>query len=404
MNAANAEFIHTATATYARINVEALEWMLARPSGRAPFLDLKLNSITLRDYTQADGLRSPDYVYGWIQGRGLEALVTHGVWLKTRNPGLSERLLARARLLYRALVELVDRHGGAYFIYDRSLVPAWPDEQGVMHTQNLRNGYRGPADAFVAKGLIAAAKQFDLERLDDWLAFLADIVAAVEQGRLVLAEKQAFDASAMARQADNYSSRMLMLSAADLLNRLDLRGAAGFGERFIAQVLDRHLHPGRKLLSDEAGGDFCNPGHAIEFAGFALAYCRASGITAPLQILLDLVEACAAQGFHGPGLAIGASISTGQIESPYYPWWTLPETIRSAAYAYAVSGESRFLDIWREAHDRFFANYWRGQPPLAIQNRDIYGPVDVAPATPDLDPLYHTGLSLLGVVELMEGR
>ena len=402
MSVASTEFTREACRTYTRINTEALEWMIARPSPRHPFLDLKVNSITGQDYTDADGLRSPAYIYGWIQGRGLEALVTHGIWLKTRNRELSERLLARARLLYEALAELVDRDGGAYFVYDRTTLPAWPDAQGALHPQNLRNGYRGPADAFVAKGLIAAANQFDPGRLDDWLAYLADIVASVEEDRLILAERQAFDASAIARQATNYSQRMLMLSAADLLNRLGLTEAAGFGERFISHVLDNHLHAGRNLLSDEVGSDFCNPGHAVEFAGFALAYCRSTGLKTPLPALLDLVEGCAAQGFHGPGVAIGVSIATGQIESPYYPWWTLPETIRSAAYAYAASGESRFLDIWREAHDRFFTSYWRDQPPFAIQNRDINGPVDVAPATPDLDPLYHTGLSLLGVIEVME--
>jgi len=404
MSVASTDFTREACQTYARINVEGLEWMLARPSGHFPFLDLRVNSITMRDFTKADGLRSPEYVYGWIQGRGLEALMTHGIWLKERNGDLSERLLARARLLYDALVDLVDRDGGAYFIYDRSLVPAWPDELGVLHPQALRNGYRGPADAFVAKGLIAAAKHFGDHRLDDWLAYLDDIVASIEQDRFILAEKQLFGAEAIARQATNYSQRMLLLSAAGLLDRLDMREAGTFGMRLITHVLENHLHSGRNLLSDEVGGDFTNPGHAIEFAGFALPYCQATGFETPVPALLDLVEGCAAQGFSGPGFTIGASIATGRIESLTYPWWTLPETIRASAYAYAISGEQRFLDIWREAHDRFFANYWRGHPPYSIQNRDINGPVDVTPATPDLDPLYHTGLSLLGAIEAMDIR
>jgi len=403
MKVESSEFIREALATYTRINVEALEWMIARPSARQPFLDLKLNSITLQNYRDADGLRSPAYVYGWIQGRGLEALVSHGIWLQSRNRDLSERLLARAELLYAALAALVDRDGGAYFLYDRDMRPAWADAQGALHPQNLRTGYRGPADAFVAKGLIAAARHFDPDRLGDWLVFLADIVASVEEGRFIIAEKQAFDASAIASQATNYSPYMLMLSAADLLNRLGLGDAARFGERFIAHALGNHLDAATNLLRDEVSGDFCNPGHAVEFAGFALAYCRATGLEAPLPALLDLVEGCAKSGFHGPGLAIGVSVATGQLESPYFPWWALPETIRAAAHAYALSGEARFLHIWREAHDRFFTRYWRGSPPIAIQNRDINGPVDVAPATPDLDTLYHTGLSLLGAMEAVEG-
>jgi hypothetical protein len=396
------DFTREACATYARINLEALEWMIARPSSHHPFLDLKVNSITMRDYDRSDGLRSPDYVYGWIQGRGLEALITHGIWLETRNGDLSRRLLARARLLYDALAELVDRDGSACFLYDQSMLPIWPDDKGGLHPQVLRSGYRTPSDAFVAKGLIAAASHFDPDRLTDWLAYLDDIVAAVEQRRFVIAEKQRVDAAAIARQTANYSQHMLLLSAAVLLNRLGLTEAAKYGERLITHVLDHHLHAERVLLSDEVGGDFCNPGHAIEFAGFALAYCHATGFTAPMPTLINLVGACAAQGFHGPGFMIGASIATGEIASAHYPWWTLPEAIRSAAYAYAVSGEPRFLEIWQEAHHRFFAGYWRGHPPYAIQNRDISGPVDVTPATPDLDPLYHTGLSLLAAIEATE--
>jgi hypothetical protein len=59
-------------------------------------------------------------------------------------------------------------------------------------------------------------------------------------------------------------------------------------------------------------------------------------------------------------------------------------------------------EIWRRAHDAFFANYWRGTPPLAYQTRTPEEPVDYVPATSDLDPGYHTGLSLLGAIEAID--
>ena len=57
------------------------------------------------------------------------------------------------------------------------------------------------------------------------------------------------------------------------------------------------------------------------------------------------------------------------------------------------------LDIWRRAHAAFFDTYWRGEPAIAYQTMTRDGPIDFVPATPDLDPGYHTGLSLLAAVE-----
>ena len=60
------------------------------------------------------------------------------------------------------------------------------------------------------------------------------------------------------------------------------------------------------------------------------------------------------------------------------------------------------MAVWRKAHKAFFANYWRGSPAIAYQTRDRNGPVDFVPATPDLDPGYHTGLSFLGGIEAID--
>jgi len=38
-------------------------------------------------------------------------------------------------------------------------------------------------------------------------------------------------------------------------------------------------------------------------------------------------------------------------------------------------------------------------PPVAYQTMTKEGPIDWVPATPDLDPGYHTGLSLLAAIE-----
>jgi hypothetical protein len=88
------------------------------------------------------------------------------------------------------------------------------------------------------------------------------------------------------------------------------------------------------------------------------------------------------------------------------PWWSLPETIRSAAFCWRESNEADVrracLGTWRDCHNAFVENYLRPEIHLmAIQTLTIEGTVSPAiPATADADPGYHTGLSLLDVIGL----
>jgi hypothetical protein len=81
-----------AKAAYVRVNAGTLEWMLGRPLLRGVYLNTKQNSVTLRDYTADDAWRAPDVIYGWIQGRGLEALVQHARFFEAHSPTLAEQL------------------------------------------------------------------------------------------------------------------------------------------------------------------------------------------------------------------------------------------------------------------------------------------------------------------------
>ena len=109
---------------------------------------------------------------------------------------------------------------------------------------------------------------------------------------------------------------------------------------------------------------------------------------------------CAA-GLQGPGIALTLSAKSGEAISPYYPWWPLPEAIRAAALGWKLSGDDRLIDLWQRADIAFFENYWQPDKGFAIQTRTIDGPVNYVPATPDLDPGYHTGLSLLAAIRVI---
>jgi len=89
------------------------------------------------------------------------------------------------------------------------------------------------------------------------------------------------------------------------------------------------------------------------------------------------------------------------------PWWNLPETVRTAALLMVLLPDCDHGLLEESAlscHRATMEHY--AQPEMAylpIQTRAADGrPVDVIPAMPDADPLYHTGLSLIDVLRLGE--
>lgn len=391
-------FLRDARAAYVEANRGTLSWMLDRPRLHGAFLNTKQNSITLADYTDADGWRGPRYLYGWIQGRGLEALVMHAAFFETEDPALAARLDGAGRALYAALKDLYDRHDAAYFTYDENLIPVVRDASGNPQPQILGTPFFTYSDSFVLKGLVAASTRYDSAARPRYLERMAALVGAIEHGRFIMDEQQLLTQAAADAQPPEFGPRMIFLGGAALLHRLGLDVEATFGSRFIDHVLATHWdRDGSLLVRDEVGGDRCNVGHAIEFAGFAMEYLP-DGNARVDDIRRLLVAACEA-GFGGPGLCLHVSAKTGDHTSRYYPWWNLPEATRAAGLCYARTGDAAVLAAWQHAHEAFFANYWRGTPPIAYQTRDREGPLDFVPATPDLDPGYHTGLSFLGAIE-----
>lgn len=395
-------FLAEASRTYIEANAGTMRWLLARPS-LGGFLNSKQNSITLADYTAADGLRGPAYTYGWIQGRGLEALAEHAAFFADSDPALSQQIDAAGRSLYARLAALWARDINAYFCYDADLNPVIAHKDGATSPQSRPADIFTYSDIFVLKGLIAAAARYDSrETRDAYIAQLPALVAAIETGRFQMDEKRELSAAALAEQPDDFGPRMILLGAAGLLKRIGRPDAADFAPRFVAHVLERHFDPASGLLRNVPGGDACNVGHGIELVGFALDFFPDSLDTATLERLQTVLIASFKAGFHGPGIRLAVSVADGTPQSPYCPWWSLPETIRASALCYERTGNRDVLAIWQTAHAAFFQHFWRGEPALAYQTLTETGPVDYVPATPDLDPGYHTGLSLLAAIHVAQ--
>jgi len=105
-------------------------------------------------------------------------------------------------------------------------------------------------------------------------------------------------------------------------------------------------------------------------------------------------------GFDGTGIVLAADVQTRLPTTRRCPWWSLPEAIRAAALLYRIEPDEQAAALWQQAHQAFFKHYWQNDPPIAYQMCEAGQPVDYVPATPDLDPGYHTGLSLLAALEV----
>ncbi len=76
--------------------------------------------------------------------------------------------------------------------------------------------------------------------------------------------------------------------------------------------------------------------------------------------------------------------------------------MRACALGYELTHDPKLSELWQKADEAFFGNYWQSSRRFAYQTRNLDGPVDFVPATPDLDPGYHTGLSLLAAMNAMD--
>jgi hypothetical protein len=395
-------FLRRARAAYSEANAATLRWMLARPRLGAGFLDTKVNSLTLQDYGTSDGLRGPDYTYGWIQGRGLEALACHADFFAQEDDALSAALDDAGRSLYPLIDALRHKDGHVHFCYDATMTPVYPSAPGQVERQVQPAEIYTYSDAFAAKGLVAAAARFAPADLPRHLDYLAAVIAAIEDGRFQMDERRPLSAAIAAAQAEDFGPRMILLGAAGMLGRLGLSDHAAYADRFIDHLLTRHLDLRTGLLRNVPGQDACNVGHAIEFVGFALDHLPADADPGLVATLERVLAASFEAGRTGPGIALSVSAASGAVVDPRCPWWSLPETIRAAALCRRLGGSVRTLEIWHDADKAFFGSYWRGVPPIAYQTMTADGPVDFVPATPDLDPGYHTGLSLLAAIRVAD--
>jgi len=434
---------------YETMMADTLRLIADRYDRRRRFLDTKLNITTGQDFPPPGPTRSihdPDIVYGWLHGRALESLAGHLRWLpRTRSlaPQVRDALTRRLQAMLVSLLEagekLRRRNGGrVYFMCDEAGQPLGVINGAVAPLSPPPSSF-GFADMFCAKGLFAAGRFLGRQDLaKDAEAWFRTIFDSVLDGSF------APDTQTMNPQMPvpapvagrlSHGPRMIALGGLALLVQETSAPAwVAAGLDVIHYVLDRHANHGqRPNLApwdfwenadahgqpwNENGLILCNPGHTLEFVGFASKFLLAAAPSAAnTPAYRDALQRCRLAlpgllrnmfdlGFNKEvgGIAVRVDLATRRPASPNMPWWPLPETMRAAALVAVLFPENAdlALRIFRLCHEAFARYINPAVGHMAYQTRGADGkPIAVIPAVPDADPGYHTGLSMIDALNLI---
>ncbi len=409
-----------------------------------PFIDAKLSLITGRDFDDDDPIRGRGAVYGWIQGRGIEALVGHARFLSgdAQHQDLVDAMRDMIGEIAAQLWRMRARNGGHLsFLMAPDGRPFRLDAEGrPAYFEIGADSPCGFSDLFAAKGLFTAADYAGDDRAAaDALEYIEAVEESIWAGRF-RSDQIPLDPKLRPEPRDGFYPHgpyMIQIGALTILAEAHIDGAVERGLCLIEHELHTYANiDGR--IDDLQEGDFwefvdaqgtpyreadgvlySDPGHALEFVGLALKFIAAAQpLATPRQIerlraaqqpMCALLERNFANGYIAvPG---GISKAFDLISRTHLntdmPWWNLPETIRSAALAMQAATNSneraRCLHVLRDAHNAFGHFVRPDLHLMAYQTLSISGaPVDAIPATADADPGYHTGLSLIDAIEIIE--
>ena len=413
-------------------------------AGQYSFINTKLDLISGRDFPAEDAIRGRDAIYGWIQGRGLEALAGHGRWWEQRNQAeeLTPRMRRLAHDVLQQLRRMRDRNNGRLsFFMTPEGQPFRLDDSGARQAFDMSAEHPyGFSDLFCAKGMYAAARWLQEAAAEaEALQYILLVDEAITT-RTFRSDQISLDPKNRAEPRQGYHTHgaaMIQLGAWAQLAAAGAEGAAEGGLGLLDYELSTHanLHGRVPHLEegdfweavDDAGQPYVepdgvilsDPGHSLEFVGLALKFIGAAhaGASAAQQQrlraatspMITILQRNFRNGYlPGPqGISKAFDLVSRRHLNTDLPWWNLPETIRAAALCLqaAASDEQRdqCLLILRDCHNAFREFVRPDLHLMAYQTRDECGvPVASIPATADADPGYHTGLSLLDAIDVLE--
>lgn len=411
-----------------------------------PFIDTKLDLITGSDFPADDPVRGPNAIYGWIQGRGLEALAGHCRWMRRRRlgPDLLPRLERMMRDILSTLREIRSRNAGhLFFFMTPNGDPFLLDASGnPRKTTPAADAFYGFSDIFSAKGMYAAARYLkDDEAAAEALDYIRQVDDAIWQGTFVN-DQQTLDPKDPVQVKPGchfHGPYMIQIGTAALLAGYGNPHSVELGLRLIRHELEHHVNLNGRILDlmeydfweanddrglpyREDGKVISDPGHSLECVGLILKFTsmvkqhnladpKQRGEIARVESLMPrLLERNFANGYlpGTGGICKAFDLLSRKPVNTDMPWWNLPETMRTALYCWRLAkrdeGRRMSLHILRDCHNAFIGHFVRPDLHLmAYQTRSASGaPIPVIPATADADPGYHTGLSIIDALDVIQ--
>lgn len=404
---------------------ESFNYMLERSKGGS-YLNTKFDVIDNIDYTTPTvpelDFRSSKVIYSWIQGRGAESLAGH------LRAGFGEKDTVIAML--KSVVENMEKvrksnQGRMFFMFSN----AGEFLNGDLSVRsNPVEGKANYSDLFYSKGLVAAADVLgDKALLLEALSYFKQTLKAIWDLEFVT-DQQAFDPkNPVTAVPGKILQGPFMIALGGIAFAAELTKDEEFldyGKKFIERLLTLHtVYQGDKVQFFEAvtpdntpyidnNGQLCDPGHALEFVGLSMKFllvmekfnraCDQDFLNKCRKIYPAFFASHYAVGRQLPagGIIKSCDLLSGKVLNSDMPWWSLPETIRAAVLLekFCNMDNSSIISECTESFKNYFVN--SSAHYFAYQTCDKSGqPVRVIPAVPDLDPGYHTNLSLIDVLK-----
>lgn len=405
------------------------------------FIDTKLDLLSGENFDDTStpelNFRTSNYVYGWIQGRGLEAMTGHYNWLPNTNLSTDEQKIYRQRLL-NLITKVVDsceelraKLGGRCWFITTTNGEAVQVTDGYK-TSPINEIPAGAnySELFYYKGLYTTSLILnDTAKREIATTNFAQVVTDIATGKF-RTDQQAFDPNNPVTYVEGkrlQGPKMIALGGLALLmaNQDTSHDWAEFAKIFITDILDNHVNINNRhanvaeygfieALTPEGGLYWSNnmvagdPGHATEFTGLAgkclkqpIFQQRFPELCTRMQEALPMIlKHNFNLGFNpqAGGICKSVNLLNGEKINSDMPWWNLPETMRAATYMLPYLDEAEnILSLCDQAFRSGFVN--PKVHMMAYQNRDAQGNViATVPATPDADPGYHTNLSMIDVL------
>lgn len=389
-----------------------------------PYVETKFNPNT--------GMNLPPEKYEiahvWFLGRGSEALDDHlrvldrvESFLPAERSEIREVFGVWIANMTRDLIALADRYQGRIpFRINRKLEAV--DTQGKPVAVNP--ACCGAGDVFAVKGLLSSADPSVLARIPE---LLRRCVAHLHENRYEVEQTTP-------PPGRGHGPRMLMqgVGACFFHKSKDVAvqdEAMDEAADFLGEVLDGHYNPETGLFSEYidlktgARSTLLDPGHANELVGLGLgliecleqsaahAKRHAALITRAKRDLPRMLVKSTTLGYNPrhPGIYKAVDNRTGATIDSGMPWWNLPETMRAAVRAYAVTDDralrQQCLEAFRLCHNAYFSRYLNRNNslfPFQTLDGNTGKVVDVVPAVPEGDPLYHANGAFLDMLTVIE--